>query len=211
MAAHPLAVGTFVKCMIWTSDVEQAAVNSVYYKVTAIGGTPATDQDVCDAVDTIVSGSIQALMNNNATYNGVQAQIVAPGTVLVSVSQTSHAGAGTGGAVALPKQACGITSFYTDTAGPKGRGRNYLPFASTGGDSGDGKPSSGYITSAQAMYVALMNLTAIAAGGRTATVSLVIYNRPTKTGIPVIRMVTRAVWATQKRRGAFGRTNKSPI
>lgn len=205
-----LAVGNKLRATIWTSDAEQASATTVYYNVTAVGGSPATDQDVASALDSAVAASVIALLNNNAQYRGIVLQKVFPLPVLADVV-AGAAAFGTAGATALPKQTSGLISWYTAFARQAYRGRNYIPFPATADDASDGTPSAGYVTRLAALATALKGLTAIAAGGRTATIALSIYHRASNLSDQITASVSRGVWATQKRRGAYGRFNRAPI
>lgn len=209
--ATNLNVGQKLSAKIYTLDGNQVAINTLHYDVTAVGGTPATDQDFSDQLDAALAASFKALLNNGAAYRGLLCQIIAPLPVIVAVQTTSSAGIGTAGVTALPKQCSGIISYYTALAGRANRGRVFIPFPASSDDTGDGVPIAGYVTRLNTLNAAIRSFSAIATGGRTATVVFGIYHRSSRTITPVISSVNQPKWATQRKRGSYGRANSTPI
>lgn len=218
----PLAPGNLVQLRVWTRMVAsfQAGVNSAWYVVSTVGGSPATDTDVAATLDAQLAAPYKAALNNSADYRGCQAIIHSatppyPATALPGFSITG-AGAGTGGAVPMPKQTCGIIRFQTDRPGPSGRGRWYTAFPPQAGDSGGGTVAAAYATLLQAIATPASAGYSISVGGRTALIVRVLVHGKNKAGIypPPDGVTATAIdpyWATQKRRGSFGRFNFSPI
>lgn len=215
-----LLVGDLLKCRIWCSNSEQASVNTLWYQVLSVGGPPATDLDVATLLDTgFLQHALPPILNNLTTYNGVQVQIYRPigGTYFIYAAEDSVAGAGPGtaGAIALPRQTAGLTHWGTVFAGRQYRGRTYWPFPAVASDLGDGTPTSAYVSQVDTIGTAFLAFTAVTGSG-TATVQLVMMHRKPKVGdtpLPTIIRVATAEnkWATQRRRGSYGRPNVSPI
>jgi len=206
-----LTVNDIVKVQLWSHDAEQAAVNTFHFKVTAVGGLIATLEDMLASIDSAVSTLYKAILNQNATFDGILGQIVFPPPLMVHAVNVTGAGGGGGGAQGAARQVSGLIRWGTPLAGPGGRGRNYLPFTAADDSDGIGKPTAAYQASAAAFAVAMSSFTAVSAGGRTATVAFGLKKR--NSGI--INLVTSGnvepKWATQKRRGSFGRPNASPF
>ncbi len=219
----PLAVGQVVKCRIWCDTAVgggQASVNTLGYIVSAIGGSPATDTDVAATLDALIATPYRALLSASANYKGVQAQICQPTFpyTAIFIAGQSIAGAGVGGVAGnpMPAQVCGLLSFATGKAGVRNRGRFYVAFPGVADDSGGGTVSAGYTTRLQALGAQVSVGLAPSAGGRTATLVRVILHSTPKTGPiappdAVVSGSDHAAWATQRRRGSFGRQNRSPI
>lgn len=215
-----LNVNDLLKCRIWCSNAEQASVNTLWYQVLTIGSPPATDLDVATEMDTgFLNTALPPMLNNLTMYNGVQVQIYRPigGTNFIYAAEDSVAGAGmgTGGAIALPRQTSGLTHWGTVFAGRQYRGRSYWPFPSVSHDVGDGTPTAAYVTLVDTLGTGFLALSSISGVG-TATVQLVMMHRKPKVGdtpLPTIIRVATAEnkWATQRRRGSYGRPNVSPI
>jgi hypothetical protein len=215
-----LAFGDILLVRFWCVDTEQASVNSVWYHVDTVGFVPATDQDVADTFNTSYAPLFLGILNANAEFRGVEAQMrnnVAPYSALGAVVfNNSLAGPGVAGPNALPRQTCGLGSFQTMFAGPGQRGRIYYPFPCTADDDTTGKPTAGYQTRIGTITNDLTLPATIAVGGRSATLGRILVHRKNKAGVipPISTIVggTFAVrWATQRRRGSFGRPNTSPI
>ena len=123
---------------------------------------------------------------------------------------------GTGGATSLPKQTCGLASIKTALAGRRYRGRMYLPFPSVTMDTGDGVPTAGYQVNVVNAVTVMLSVNNITVGGRTANWNTVLVHKAGKTPIPasptpITTFVIDGGWATQRKRGYFGRINESPI
>lgn len=220
--ATVLAAGNLVQLRLWTqwNGAVQAAVNSSWYLVSGVGSPAATDADVASFMDNLIAPFIKPLIHNIARYQGVQAIIHSPTypnpATNVPVSATTNAGIGTGGAVPMAGQVAGILRFQTALAGAAGRGRWYLPFPSQTADSGGGSPSAAYVTAGNSLGNVVGVDQPVVVGGRTATLLRVLRHARNRFGVvppptPVVSFVTDNTWATQKRRGSFGRKNVSPI
>lgn len=218
--ATNLVVGEVVQARIWCVDSEQASVNTLWYVVAAAGGTPATDQDVADNLNVTFAPLMKGLLNNLAAYHGVQVNIhngTAPfRQITAPVFNNSLVGNGTRGAIALPRQTCGLLSFQTPFPGQAFRGRFYIPFPADADNQGGGAPGATYITNATALAGQVGVGQSIVASTRTATLARVLLHGPGKDGVtppPTIISGTSVSgkWATQRRRGTFGRANSSPI
>jgi hypothetical protein len=193
-------------------DVEQASANTVFYRVVSVGAPNSNDQDFASEMDTLLAPLVKPLINNNATYRGVQGQIVWPLPVIGDVTSVAGSGVGTGGATAAPRQVSGLISWYTQLAGRAQRGRLFVPFPSTAFITGTvGDPTAGYITALNALRVGLTGKTTLTTGGRTATIAMIIYHRKTHNSDDVFSSFARSTWATQRRRGDRGRANVPPI
>jgi len=206
-----LIAGDILQMRVWCSDTEQASVNTVYYKVLSITGD-IDDLDAAVQFDTLIASSMKDFLNNNATYDGVQCRIWNRVPLPIAQSSTGGAGVGVGGAVALPRQTCGLISWKTEKAGPGYRGRWYMPFPAVSADVTDGKPSTGYVGSLVDFANLLITYTAIdAGGGSVAAVDMVLNSIVHAAQNKITNARGNDRWATQRRRGSYGRSNLSPI
>jgi hypothetical protein len=215
-----LSVGEVVQVRIWAADAEQASVNTIWYQVAATGASAATDQDVADERSATLAPLMKALLGNVAIFRGAQVMIHAnmpPHLQLTApVFQNGQQGAGTAGAIMLPRQTSGLISFQTASPGVKNRGRFYVPFPSDNNNTTPGAPSALYITNLTNLAAQINSGLALVTAGRTATLVRIIRHFPDKNGItfpptPVTGGGGNIRWATQRRRGSFGRFNGSPI
>jgi hypothetical protein len=228
----PVVVGCAVQIRAYCTFAGQLSINTFYYRVSGVAGAAAwSPKDLADAFATSVGvGALyDPLINNNATYYGLQAKFLEqpwvagppvkpegwsnPGNSVVG------AGVGSGGANAIPLQDCGLISFATATAGKQGRGRVYIPF-----------PASNQLTAGTGLFAAgyVANLEALAVGMGVGTgTSFTIVNITDATAMQLkhhlhryggpnyyqsISRVSHIGVATQRRRGnTFGRTNQLPF
>lgn len=211
--AKVLVGGAFVRAQLVCLAVDQVSINTFFFNVLNSPTPTATDQDLAAYLDANTAPLVKPLLENNATYRGYVTQIldITGSPLYPDQNANTNAGAGTAGAVALPRQSCGITSWYTDTPGRKGRGRTYWPFPATAADSGNGVPSAAYVTAADTLAAFYFFLAAFTQAGRSATLAFRLYQRKTKAFSPITTRLTRAVWATQRRRGSYGRQNLPPV
>lgn len=219
--ATALDPGDLLRVRTWCAAGDQAAVNTLYYTVAAVSGGVTTDQNVADQLDAWFGPVYKPLLANTAEYRGVQVQLVKT-PVRAAVNAFAEAGAGTGGAVGMPRQVASLVKFLTPNAGRQYRGRLYIPFPSTSGGAGDGLPSSAYLVNLANLSALLASISTIDNSLTTptgyVTVAQVIVHSVPKGGTPpppapsvVINWEIAEVWATQRRRGSFGRPNLPPI
>ncbi len=217
-----LAAGNFVQLRIWAEmpAAFQAGVNSCWYVVSSVGASAATDSDFATVMDGVLAPVYKPALNNSANYKGVQAIIHSPTPPYPALALPAFSiagfGAGTGGAVPMPKQVTAIIGFLSDRPGPSGRGRIYVPFPPQDGDNGSGAVSGPFGLVLDAIGNELEVGRSLSVGGRSAVLVRAIVHGPDKDGVyPLPSGVTDhrvdGFWATQKRRGSFGRQNFSPI
>jgi len=199
-----------VACRVWCQDLEQASVNTFNFLITNVTGNPVLG-DLATDLQTFMAAAIKALINNGATYKGFQLGLPLRIPQPVWEPYTTGTGIGTAGANALPRQACGLFTHITAYSGPANRGRTYLPFPSTTDDAASGVPNSSYQTRVATLTGNLLSVGAIGSGGNTATATWVVHSRVHGTSRQVDTAIFRTAWATQKKRGTYGRPNNSPI
>lgn len=216
-----LLPGNNIKVRTWCTSGDQAAVNTIYYQVLTATGQPVTDKNVADRFSEGTAPFYKALLAATATYNGCTVQEVAKPTPQAAIANTL-AGPGISGAVGCPRQICGIIRFGTPFAGKQYTGRNYIPFPASSELQGDGLMLAAYqtllsqLTQQLSITTSFGNLATAPTG--TITVAQVLFHSVPKGGTPPppppSQITTWSVsnrWATQRRRGQFGRTNISPI
>jgi len=209
--ANNLAGGQILEFRVWTNEAEQAAVNTYHYKVVTVTGT-VTDVDAAIDFDAVMAPLYKPLMQNLSNYRGTQARIISLVPLPIAVTTSLNAGVGTAGATGLPRQCAGLISWQTALAGPGHRGRTYLPFPSSFSDTGDGQPGLTYQNDLENLANALEGFGPITSGGGgSADVQLVLKVKAPVSPIPITDHVIRDHWATQRRRGSFGRANVSPV
>src|SRR5215831_11029109 len=150
--ANPLSPGDILRVRVWTRyTAAQAAVNTLHYKVSAVGASPGTDLDVANYLDNQFANPYKACISTICEYRGVQCQVlqqVPPYKALTTAAvANANAGFGLGGTSAnAPTQCCGLISIYSGRAGQAGRGRMYIAFPTQSDIAPTGRFTSAYIT-----------------------------------------------------------------
>jgi hypothetical protein len=210
-----MAAGDIVKFSVWCTDGNQAAVNTFYYAINASAGSGCSDLEAAHEFEILMAPLYKVNLNNNAIFNGVQCQILRAGNKFIAQQSIALTGAGTGGAVSLPRQCAGLISWKTDKAGQKNRGRTYLPFFSSSSDVGDGSMNAGTQTNVLAVATTALAIGTLGTGGNTSHFALSLKHGAPKNvqplADPIINGTVKPQWATQRKRGFFGRPNVSPI
>ncbi len=113
---------------------------------------------------------------------------------------------GTGGATPMPAQACGLITRRVLRLTNANRGRLYIPFPYTGAGSTAETPSGAYQSKCQAIADLLLPLTAVYlnTGQHWAPILL---NERTGSWQELFATEVQPKWATQKRRGDYGKLN----
>jgi len=219
--ANTLSIDDLVRIRFWCTATDQAAVNTLYFKVVAASGTPVTDLDAAINMDAIMGPFYVAQMPSSVAYNGCEAtKVVKP--ALSSQIARGEAGAGTDGTVALPRQVTSLVHFLTANAGRRYRGRVYPPFPPSTAAELDGTMTAAYAVKIAQWSAQLAGInqwqTPFLAPTGFVTVAQVIphFLKKGEVGPEIPPTFTVAInpddrFATQRRRGSFGRQNVSPV
>lgn len=191
----------------------QASVNRFRVRVTQIVGAPLTDNDCVKDFSTTWAALYKAVISSDTLYQGCTMRMV-KGAAPFPLTAFSQLGSG-GGVLAppnLPTQVSGLVSLYTPKLGKKYRGRMYVPFpAAVSQDLVTGEPILAYLAGLTAMVNQLKAIHTVTIGGSSVDF---IYGL---TPVPDVSLtgydsgIARMAWATQKRRGDYGRLNKGPF
>lgn len=205
--ANPLLLSDVIQIRTFCSAGPQNGINVFSYQVTGVVGGGVTDQDVANALSTRVAPLFTDYFTPAVFYNGLRAQVIRPG---LKPFVTSTNGAGTGLIVSdiLPPQTALLLSLRTNVAGPRGRGRIYLPFWNEGQSDVNGIPTAGALAFATAWSNGMMAVITVLVGANTVTLTPVVVSRtPPETQIAVSSVVIRTRWATQRRRSLINRAD----
>jgi len=213
--SNVLAVNDVLVSEVVVNDAaaQQIAVLRRHWLVAAItgGGGPVQFSDVATYIDTNFSAAIIALLYNGAEYRGCRVRRAWPLNTDAWQSDNSNAGVGTAGSVALPTQSAGLLTFVGNTLGKKGEGRQYLPFPAQADNQTVGIPSASYVTrlgTLGTLWVTQINLTV---AGQTANLIPGASSSPSTSFVAINQYRAADAWATQKRRGSYGKFNRPPF
>ena len=116
----------------------------------------------------------------------------------------------------MSRQTAGLTSWYTDYAGPGRRGRTYFPFPANASDEGLGLPTDTYVTNMTNLAVSLLSFNTVSGVGGTVTLQFVLLSTKSL-ATPGIHTASitgfqpRKRWATMRKRGSYGKSNVVPF
>jgi len=210
-----ITTSTLLELRIYCKQGAQVSVNTLHWLPSAVSGPTVTEADFLAAVEPIYAPLWKGLINNNATYEGMTMQIITPPISLASRNNLST-GFGTGGATSAATQTAGLIRWGTGLGGRKYRGRLFMPFPSTSEDGSAGFPNAGYMIGLAAIKDEYVGHTSWTLGGGAQTINPVLRHRKDKAGVvspPTVIFTGEGfqAWATQKKRGFFGRPNVSPF
>jgi hypothetical protein len=162
------------------------------------------------AIDSVIPASYVGLMSSSAHLRGFSVQQVSPGPAS-DIEYLSDILAGTVSGNPLPKQVTGLLRLLTAAGGSAGKGRLYIPYP---GDSNNGAavPDGTYQTNL-ATFASILTtpLSVPAVGGGTASCNWAVFSKAFNTYNPINGTQVMPFWATQRKRGDFGKINVSPI
>jgi hypothetical protein len=214
-----LSVGDIFRARMWCTAGDQAAVNTIHGEVLSVTSAPVTDQDIANYLDAQLGPLYLPILSNLASYDGCQVQVITTPPFTSQKTANTHTAVGTAGAIGLPRQTSGLIRFQTDFSGKQYRGRWYLPFPSSSSDTGDGEVNPTYETNlanitgffASTNFIPGVGVAAIAvAWVLIHSVPKKLPPAPTRT-TQITSYSISSKWATQRKRGSFGRQNLSPV
>lgn len=197
---------------------KQVGLSIVHHKISAVVGG-ITDQDVADARAQSHATPYKAWLSQRSAYRGVKIQLIKP-TLRPYVFSNNGAGAGYTGQNQTPTQVSGLIRFRTGaefTGIAPGlrkynpRGRAYIPFPSNDWVNPEGGQTLPAGVALAAVGATFPLTTAIVGTGFSATLTMGLLATPAKTFTAYTESSISALWATQRRRGDFGRLNNDPL
>jgi hypothetical protein len=213
-------VGDVWKVSFWSTLLEQAAVNVRYWRVIAQPGGEPSPLAIAGFFSATFHAIYKAVLANTAFFHGVHAMKWRPAPPQVGSVNTVNQGPGTAGTEALPKQVSGIITLTTGNATRRGRGRVYVPFPSEAHSNPNGNPLQLYTDQLVNLAVSFRLELSMIGGNTDTTFRPVLFgrarpaigNRPALPEIitDITGAVARPKFATQRRRGNYGRPNSAP-
>lgn len=186
---------------------EQEGLNVRHFRVSTETLLGVTGGEIATALDALFRPLYRAVISAEAQWVGMTAQRIRPLPPLVAGSSPGAPQAGLQAGDVLPRQVAGITTFRTAKAGRAFRGRIYYPFMPEPQNQAGGIPDPTFVELLDAVANEWDDVQTVVGIGGTATLNPVIYHRSTGMTDDIIGRQTRFVWATQRRRGSYGRPN----
>lgn len=207
-------IGDDYQVKFYCKCVPQIGINIRHFAITGqVIAQP--EQELADMISTRFATKYKALLGSFSTYFGCLTQKLVAGLWVTQATSKLGNGIGSNGET-LPMQVAGIVTLKTLTPGRRGRGRAYIPFPGEMGNDGTlsaPAPNAAYL----ANLVLLGNdfdsvvLPGVTVPGNTITLAGAIFHRSTTTFTDIVGITAQAKWATQKRRGSYGRPNADPF
>lgn len=203
---------------LFTTYRNQVAMNVLHY-CPALDDFRTFDQtDLQNFVDTLqpmLTTDFRACLSQEASYLGMQARYLGafPSEDLIA---TNTVGAGIGTAAAAgtePSQVCGLLRKRSGFPGRNKQGRFYMPFVPRGAAGNDDLLTNAYKTLLTALASQLSDFVVVDPFGAAETIFHPCLQSHVRSSVPVyLETVTVADgFATQRRRGFFGRPNAVPF
>lgn len=213
MPTFTFPIGSILKVQTICTVPGQISVLTTKWQMTNItGGSQFPTTDFLTEFDSQMGSLMQPLLSNGAQYYGTQVYLMNPiGPAPRPDSFKGNTVAGTGGAGLMPTQVSGLISFYTPQLGKVGQGRAYIPFPSLAAGQSDGTPTPEYLANLSALATFLRVLNNITAGAISGDFEHVLYQGGSATPLFITDATPRDAFATQRRRGAYGRVNTPPF
>jgi hypothetical protein len=201
------------------SNADQIAINVLHYRVTAVAGPGpgVTCADIAANLSNLVNAGYQVVMPASCAYRGTGVKNITPFATQEFVS-TASAGPGVAGGTEIPQQVSYLVNFKSIFSGRGFRGRIYPGFVSSVHVNTSGNMNALGLTAIQLLASVIPISRVITVGGDSTTIQLVILRRvaggvplPPLSSVDVQTANARGAFATQRRRGDFGRTNQAPL
>jgi hypothetical protein len=207
-----MPVGDILEARIVCTQAGQTSINVIHYRVQISVAPDPTTTEASAAIDTLMAPLFKAIVSDQALYRGVGVKKIFPLPATSEGFTIVNAGPGTVTGDLLPRQTCGLIKKQTGLAGRAFRGRLYTPFP--GEDSSDVQslPTVAYLAGLTSINTALVLTLAVAGGGGGSwSIQPILWHRSSNTFNVLIPGLIRGGWATQRRRGFFGRPNDPPF
>jgi hypothetical protein len=196
----------------------QVGLNTRYFTVSAITGGTVSESALATGIDAQLAPLYKPALCNLAQYIGSDIQNITGMTPYpIQIGTNANAGNGTGGSLPMPGQVSGIYTTYTGLTGKGYRGRSYIPFPSIthATTTAPSSPTSAYQALIQLIAASTVGVTTVGAGTGFVTLTWALRHvAPSSlagTMTPITSALARPDWATQRRRGDYGRLNPVPV
>lgn len=206
-----LSVGQIVRAKVYCVLGNQLGINVHHYEVTATEGDSLDLPATASLYSQRVQAGYKPLLATPAEYRGVSLQTIYPGAFSTVYYSGNGNGYGLAGDAPLPSQTSGIIAWKTDLAGRANRGRSYIPFPAEDDNDDDAAPMDQYMTHLDDLVGLVSGTFLLGLAADKVELTHGILNAVGTHARPVTSAVPRQMWATQRRRGAFGAPNTTPI
>lgn len=210
MSAPQVVVGDVVEVCVYCKLEEQIAINVLHYNIDAVGGVAVEYDEVAGRIYAAIENPYRDWLTESAQFAGVGIRRLAPLPKTIQYTRIDPVD-GNLTAFTLPAQVSGLISVRTPKPGPGGRGRIYIPFGSINWADVVGNMTPDAEAQLQSIADALGPTTT----WQEATAAWTIVATLQVSGVPSApecdNIFATGKWATQRRRGNYGKPNALPI
>jgi hypothetical protein len=212
MAFYVPAVADQVRVTWFHQNGNQLGLCHMDYVITAIGGVGLDLGEIGTAADSFYRPLVVPLMGPNTSYRGNVVSTLPP-LATWAPATTADALVGSAGDLALPSQVSLLISKKTAKGGRKFRGRMYIPFPGRDLEdmSAPGQLTGPAATNLTNLALALEATYTRTVGINSVTFAPIVYHKVTLNNDRVTICVPSITFATQRKRGSYGRTNTIPF
>jgi hypothetical protein len=189
----------------------QVGINIRYFFTTGVIGAGLSEQQLLDAWSARAAVLYKTWLVDSATFLGMTMSPILTAPPVNTYLSTVGQGPGTVSSDPLPKQIAGIIRLTTGIVGRGNNGRVYVPFPAEAYNGVDNKPTLTALDVLSSIALLWSNAQTFMSGADGVTASPLLFHRVTNTATNIARGVAVPSWATQRRRGDFGRQNPIPF
>jgi len=215
MAFDFIQTGDVVKitAVIYNDTNVQLGLNDWYYVCDSFVGSGASTQDAVDQWSTGAAPFYYPLFTSNSRYYGAMINRYRTAFPVTKTRNSANSrAAGTAAGFEIPTQVSGLITKETDVGGRSGRGRAYIPFPDTTAVDIAGHPSALYKANLTLLAGFAMAAQIFNSAGNTSNCSPCLFRPgPPVKGEHITQMRVSSKFATQRRRGDYGRLNAVPF
>ena len=213
MPSFQVVIGDVLRSAVYCQAYNQVSVNTRDWQVTQIVGTSTLwSTDITIGLDQSFASLMKPMLSAFSTYYGVQLYKRTPvGAAPRPDGTHANAGPGTASGNNLPTQTCGLISLYSMVLGPSGQGRFYMPFPAVSHSETNATPTASYLNLLAALGYFLSTPETYVNAGVSITLTPCLYQPGGAPPREIEEYIARDAWATQRRRGSYGKGNKVPF
>jgi hypothetical protein len=202
-----MPVGDILQVTFVCRFSEQIGLNVRHFRIATVVGVEQTHAQIAEDFRVRVRLSLIQILSNQATFEGVIVSKIFPLPKSIPVATVAAGEAGLVTGDPLPRQVAGLIRARSMFAGRSERGRAYIPFPAETDSGSAATPTLGYATNLGQIAPVYFGPAGIGANPPLTTLTPIIWHRETNTFSVITAIAVSTAWATQRRRGTFGRPN----
>lgn len=195
-----LAANDILEVKFFCSNANQQGINVLHYRVASVAGGNFPDSTLVDAMSALAGPIYRAWLPAVCGYLGCRLQRIFPRPQPIAQTSTGGAGAGAQATDPLPAITAFLVTKRSESAGPGGRGRVFLPFWPEGLNDVNGEPEAAGAALANNFRLQFLVPITIVQAGVTIVLTPILWNRDTEAATVITNSVLRDEWYHQDRR-----------